>query len=394
MKICVYAIMKNESWCIERFLQHAIGADHIIIGDTGSSEDELLKCQQILDQYSHAEIIDIAVVPWRFDVARDTVLSLIPRDVDICISLDLDECLQPGWRKEIERVWVPGTTRLNYMFDWGAGIAFWYDKIHARNGYKWKNPVHEFPMPFGIEEKYASTSPDFLLNIHKPDSSKSRAQYMPMLEMSVREDPWEPKNAFYYARELSFYDKFEESITECKRYLALPRATWKTERSYAYRTIGRCHQQLGRHAEAEEAFLMSAAESPGSREPWCELAQVAYAKSEWPSCLALATRCLEIRVRELSYTVDPEVWGFKPHMWASIAAWNMKLFPLAFQHAETALNLSPDDKLLQSNYGFCKHSLEQEKCPVSTNAEPTPLAKKITQSSLPRAQRKRRSAGK
>ena len=40
--------------------------------------------------------------PWRFDVARNHALSLIPDDVDLCISLDLDEVMVPGWRAALE----------------------------------------------------------------------------------------------------------------------------------------------------------------------------------------------------------------------------------------------------------------------------------------------------
>ena len=142
MKIAVYAISKNEEQFVERFCESAKEADIILIADTGSTDNTVGLARQ-----HGATVYDIAVKPWRFDKARDAALVLLPADIDVCISLDLDEVLQPGWRQEIERVWQEDTTRLRYKFDWGAGIAFYYEKIHHRHGYHWHHPCHEYPVP-------------------------------------------------------------------------------------------------------------------------------------------------------------------------------------------------------------------------------------------------------
>ena len=173
LKICVYAISKNEEKFVQRFCEAAKDADRIYIVDTGSTDNTFDEIEAVNNSSNnhirgYVQYNKISVKPWRFDVARNTALSLISDDIDICVSLDLDEVLQPGWREEIERVWVAGTTRLKYLFDWGWGKAFYYDKIHARHGYRWTNPVHEFPTPYGIEERYAWT--DKLLVVHKPSA--------------------------------------------------------------------------------------------------------------------------------------------------------------------------------------------------------------------------------
>lgn len=120
MKIAVYAISKNEEMFVERFCKSAADADMILIADTGSTDDTVK-----LAKKHGATVQDICISPWRFDKARDAALALIPRDYDVCISLDLDEVLEPGWREEIERVWKADTTRLRYKFDWGSGITFY-----------------------------------------------------------------------------------------------------------------------------------------------------------------------------------------------------------------------------------------------------------------------------
>lgn len=346
MKICVYAVAKNEAQFVERFCESAKEADLIMIGDTGSTDDTVKKVVEL--KMPNVACFAMHVSPWRFDMARNAVLSLIPADTDVCVSLDLDEVLQPGWRQEIERVWKPGeTTRLGYMFDWGIGVQFRYEKIHQRNGYTWHHPCHEYPMPYMIEEKFAET--EMLLVVHKPDSTKSRAQYLPLLKMSIEEDPSCPRNAFYYARELGFYGQWDESIAQAYRYLALPRATWPNERCYAYRVIGRAWMEKGELGKAEQALFLGATEAPETREPWVELAKVMYKQGRWPECFAHAMRALSITYRQKLYTVDPGVWGGTPHMYASLGAWNMGMKPLALEHAKKAVELEPTNELFVNN---------------------------------------------
>ena len=346
LKIAVYAISKNEEQFVERFCESARDADIIVIADTGSTDGTVERARA-----SGATVHDICITPWRFDLARNTALALVPRDVDVCISLDLDELLEPGWREEIERVWTEGTTRLRYLFDWGCGISFYYEKIHARKGYMWHHPCHEYPVPDGrITEVWAQT--DMLLAVHKPDPTKSRGQYMDLLELSVREDPDCPRNAFYYARELSFNARWEESIVACKNYLKLPRATWHNERCYAYRVMGRCYNEIGLNQEAEQAFHSAAGEAPNTREPWCELAMLMYRQQRWEECFAYAMRALRITDRLQVYTCDPAVWGHQAHDLASIAAWHLGMTEISIEQARLAVEKSPDDLRLRANLDF------------------------------------------
>jgi len=349
MKIAVYAISKNESQFVERFCDSAKEADHILIADTGSTDGTVK-----LARKCGADVRSIFISPWRFDDARNAALALLPPDIDVCVSLDLDEVLQPGWREEIERVWTEGTTRLRYKFDWGVGIAFFYEKIHARKGYRWHHPCHEYPVPDRIEEKWAQT--DMLLVVHKPDPTKSRGQYLDLLRVSIEEDPMCPRNAFYYARELSFHGHYVESIVQNHRYLALPRSTWPNERCYSMRTIARCYKALNQTDKAREWFEKAANEAPNTREPWCELALIEYENANWQASLNAALRCLEIRDREWVYTVDPAVWGAQPHDLASIAAWNLGLHGLALEQAQLAVDLEPNDPRLQSNLAAIRGS--------------------------------------
>jgi glycosyltransferase involved in cell wall biosynthesis len=340
MKIVVYAICKNEAQFVARFCQAAKDADEIVVCDTGSTDDTvaLLKAHG-------ATVHHIHISPWRFDDARNAALALV--DADICVSLDLDEILQPGWREDVEKAWAAGTTRLRYLFDWGHGITFYSEKIHARSGYRWHHPCHERIVPDRLTEVWQDIHK--LLVVHKPDETKSRGQYLDLLRISIEEDPHCDRNAFYYARELFFAGQPDEAIKQVNRYLALPRATWRKERAYGMRIIGKAYAAKNDRQSAIEWFRKACAESPEYREPWCDLAEEAYVQSRWPECYGAALTALTITHREWVYMADPEVWGAKPYDLASIAAWNMSQPKLAEQYAKQALAHAPHDPRLKAN---------------------------------------------
>lgn len=343
LKIAVYAISKNEEQFVERFCKSAKDADLIVIADTGSTDNTVHVAQQ-----NGAITYDICISPWRFDKARDTALALIPRDFDVCISLDLDEIMEPGWREEIERVWKENTTRLRYKFDWGCGISFFYEKIHHRHGYHWHHPVHEYPRPDGrTNEIYAHT--DMLLVSHHPDNTKSRGQYMPLLELAIKEDPHCPRNAFYHARELTFYSRWEEAVTYLRKYLEMPEANWPNERCYAMRLLGKSYEHLNNHSECLKWYMAACAEAPGTREPWVDLAMFSYMKQDWNQCYFAAQKSLEIKDKALVYTMDPSVWTEKPYDLASIAAWHLGRKEEAITLCKKALEFNPKDARLMSN---------------------------------------------
>ena len=69
--------------------------------------------------------------PWRFDVARNLSLEMVPEDYDVCIALDLDEVLVKGWKEIILNNWKEDTTRLRYNYIWSHDE---YGKPHATRG--------------------------------------------------------------------------------------------------------------------------------------------------------------------------------------------------------------------------------------------------------------------
>jgi len=343
VKIAVYAIAKNEEQFVAKWVESAKDADYLCILDTGST-DRTVELAKSLGVDVQVQTFD----PWRFDHARNASLAMVPEDADYCIALDMDEVLVDGWRGTLEKAWDDGVTRPRYQYTWSwngdkPGLQYGGDKIHARHGYRWKHPVHEVIIADGEERQGW-----YGLEIHHhPDSTKSRGQYFPLLELAVAEDPDDDRNSHYLAREYYFHGKFEDAAKEFKRHLSLPRAQWKAERAQSMRYLAKCET-----AEAETWLLRAAGETPERREPWVDLAKLYYNREDWPSCYAAATRALHVTEKPLEYLCDEEAWGYLPHDLAAIAAYRLGLFKEAESHGATATDLAPEDERIKTNYRF------------------------------------------
>ena len=370
MKVCVYAICKNESQFVERWMASMGEADAVVVLDTGSTDDTVERLRA-----AGARVTVERFDPWRFDTARNRSLDLVPEDADICVCTDLDEVLHPGWRALLEAAWAPGTTRATYRYTWNflpdgrEGHVFWYSKVHARHGYRWTHPVHEVLTPDPGLVEHVVTVQGMQLD-HHADESKSRAQYLPLLELSVQEDPEDDRNMHYLGREYMFRGQWEKAIATLKRHLSLPRATWRDERCASMRFLARCCQAMGQEGEAESWLWRAAGEAPYLREPWVELAALLYQKKDMEGTAYCAGRALAITERPRTYITEGSAWGSQPADLRSLGLYYTGRKEEALTYAKQASALEPENRRLRDNAELIARELQV----TSRSMEPVQLS--------------------
>jgi glycosyltransferase involved in cell wall biosynthesis len=348
MKVAVYTIAKNEEQFVERWYESAKDADYLLILDTGSTDGTRKKA---LELGIHVDVVHIK--PWRFDIARNSSLAMIPDYIDYCIALDMDEVLVPGWREELEKAHAQGATRPRYNYTWSwnedgtPGLQYGGDKIHSRFGYRWKHPVHETLTRYGTEPE---TQCWIDLQIeHHPDNTKSRGQYFPLLEMAVAEDPEDERNRFYFARELYYHKLYERAADQFRIYLNNKKAVWAPERSAAYRFLAKCEPHKA------EMYLSNAySEAPDRREAAVELAQFYHNTNQWEECYKYASLALQIENKPLEYLCENFAWGEVPYDLMALSSYHLGKYEEALIYGVKALELSPNNERLQANIGFYK----------------------------------------
>ena len=348
-KICVYAICKNEERFADRWMDAVSEADLVVVTDTGS-EDATVERLRARGAVVHTE----AISPWRFDAARNKAMDHIPDDVDICVSNDLDEVFEPGWRQKLEEAWQPHHTRARYLFTWSYHTdgspdkQYTMEKVHRRHGFRWIRPVHEVLEYGGPDEESIVWVKGMVLN-HHPDLSKPRAQYLPLLELSVQENPSDDRASFWLGREYMYNGQYDACIAELKRHLALPSATWDEERCASMRFIAKSYQAKGDLREARLWLYRAVAECPRVREPYLHLARLGYLEGNWPLVYLMVERALAITQRSGSYLTETESWGYSLYNFGAISAYRLGLYQKSYDYAKTAYELAPWNEQLKKN---------------------------------------------
>lgn len=347
-KIVVYAISKNEEKFVDRWVDSMQEADEIYVLDTGSTDKTVSKLKK-----RKVNVKKKIIKPWRFDVARNESLKLVPSDADICVCTDLDEVLEKGWRKKLEEIWQDNITRLRYNYNWKLDennkpiVNFYTDKIHIRDNYKWTHPVHEVLTYTNGNEVFLTTD-EITLN-HYPDNTKSRSSYLPLLELSVKEDPEDDRNMHYLGREYMYYQKWDKCIDTLIKHLSLKTATWKDERCASMRFIARSYRNLNRIEEAKMWLDKAINEAPYLRDPYVEKAMLEYELENWNEVIKNCNTALKITTHTKCYINETFSFDNTIYDLLSIAYFYLDDIDNAIINIDKALNMEPDNERLLKN---------------------------------------------
>lgn len=344
MKIAVYAIAKDEEKNVDGFLISAKDANLIVVADTGSTDNTVAELttpwhwkRLPFDSGWKADIKvhNISINPWRFDTARNVALALVPADIDVCVRLDLDERLQPGWREAIEAVWKPGITQLWYDFTHSPGYTVRANNIHARHGYIWRCWDHEGLYPVaGCRTVMANTTASI---VHHQDHTKPRTAILGRLQRAVQEDP-SSRTRYYLGREYFYYRHWQKCLETLVAYLALPDATRDDERMDAMSMIAESCFNLGKAEDGIRWYYKAIAECT-TREPYLGLARRLYGLNDKEQALGLVQSALKLTNKLTTIYYKPGAWDNSPYLFAANCArdlgWDVKAREY-FTLAETA----------------------------------------------------------
>lgn len=347
MKVAVYTIALNEEQFVRRWYESSKDADYHLICDTGSTD----KTVEIAESLG-IKVVHCKIKPFRFDDARNMSLFSLPEDIDYCVALDMDEVMVDGWRPELEKALAEGTDRPQYKFvtDWDAegnpAVEFDGFRIHRRHGVRWIYPIHEVPSTYDgtdFRKRY-----NFEIH-HRPDKTKSRGQYLPMLIMAAKENP-DSRNLYYLGREYFYRQQFVECANTLKEYLE--KSVFKAEMSYAMRMLAKCEPE-----QAEE-WLTKSIETYPCRESLLALANHYYMAKQWDECILVAKEALKVTQKPTEFLSEGWAWGHMADDLIAVCSWQNKDFKTAYKHGKKALEISPNDERLQKNLEFFKEKVK------------------------------------
>ena len=218
--IAVYAICLNEATNVSDFMETAHDADHIYVADTGSTDGTFAEFEKWCQMHPWLKrkltVQSIFVRPWRFDVGRNTALSLVPPMVDICVVLDLDETLSPNWKQAILDHWQGNINAVRPWYTNGDGYET-YDgrRIHSRAGWVWRHPCHEQLYPYGGVANFSDARE--IVITHK--RAMLHSNYLHLCYMAWQEDPTDAHCQFFLGREYYVAGMYEAAVHLLRHYM-------------------------------------------------------------------------------------------------------------------------------------------------------------------------------
>lgn len=364
-RVGVYAIAKQEAKHAARWAAVTAEADHRLVCVDSRTSDNT---ETILSE-AGVETWDVdwagvlaengvkGVDGFRFDFARDHALSLMPDNVDVCVVLDLDETLDPGWADLVRAAWDADPFDRGYLQYWPGpwvgnpgGGWYWHARIHARHGMAWRRACHEDVFAadgFGREA--------WVEGVHVRAAEippvKPRSNYLPLLQLAVDEDPDDPRMWTYLARQLA-WDGADSGEVFAAVNRALSLDVWAPEGAFLCR--------LAAERSDDTAWLERAtALFPGEPEAWHALALHRLNTQDWSDAYAAARNGLGCPAAAAHYLARADIrrWGL--HDVAAVAAHHAGDTAAALTHGAAAVHANPADPRLAVNLAYYADTLTQ-----------------------------------
>jgi len=367
-KICVYAICHNEMKFVNRWLDSMQEADYIVVLDTGSDDGTYEALQNDSRVYKVEQKV---ITPWRFDVARNESMKLIPEDANILICTDLDEILHPGWAKALREKWIDGFhIRGYYQYIWShtndgkPGRIFLYDKIHDRN-WIWACPVHEMledTLNRGNDylREHTITLWNEVVLEHFPDPEKSRGSYLGLLELRAKERPDDYYGLFFLSHEYFYREMYDKSIEILKDIVSRFSDHFTlTELAGAYLFLGDDYRKLDDKEMAIYYYNLGINVEPTFRECYLNAAEIFNELKMYDIGLAYVNTALKKCYRHYVWLERDNSYNGQPEDILSISYYylaleknckdKLKYLTKSYQYVNFALSCNPNDDRLKNN---------------------------------------------
>lgn len=375
IKICVYAIAKNEAKFAVKWYNSMKEADYVAVLDTGST-DNTVKILKNLGAIVETKVID----PWRFDVARNESMKLVPDDADVLVCTDLDEVFEDGWADAIRDAWIPGVhERGEYNYIWkhnpdgSPDVLYNYNKIHTRN-WIWRTPVHEYLTRENDDKNFYYTKEktcflhDKITLHHFPDNTKSRQGYLDLLKIRVDEYPDDKISVLYLAREYWFRNQYENAIEMLKGIVADADSFKPIHIAFSYMMMGSSYIGLAERQsddnkkqqylyDAENALNTGIEKYPTYMENYTLLGTMYATHGYWDAARKIIEMGFSKAVRIYDWTETGVNWEESPLTTLGACYSYLGYKVKAVACFAKAYKINPNSFILSNNFFNCLNSL-------------------------------------
>lgn len=307
ISVSLCMIVRDEEAVLSRCLDSVKDVvDEIVIVDTGSQD----RTREIALQYTDR----VFEFPWIHDFSAARNFSFEQAKMDYILWLDADDVLpDPEGFRQMLRQLPPeaDTVMLPYQtaFDQEGKPTFWFyrERLMRRDPRAlWKGAVHEVITPFGVTLRR-----DVPVRHLKPPAPYSRRNLEIYQDQLAQGKSFEPRDQFYYARELYYHREYNEAISQLEKYLE--GAGWVENQIEACMVLASCHEAQGRQLNAIRALCSSFVYDRPRPAVCCRLGKIFTQQSKWEQAVFWYHTALDTpRQEESGAFISEDDTGYLP----------------------------------------------------------------------------------
>lgn len=309
--ISLCMIVRDEAEVLERCLESVRDlVDEIVIADTGSVD----RTKEIAAAFTD-RIYDYK---WEDDFSAARNFAFSQATGEYLLWMDADDIFPASekrkfydLKKELEQKPCDVVMMIyDTGFDEnGKAVFSYYRERLIRNCTKarWQGRVHEAVQPFGevrwedIHFEHRKKKEDF--------SDRNLRIYEKMIGEGQK---LEPREQFYYGRELYDHERYEEAERIFEQFLREP-AAWLENRLDAVRLRASCLRVLQREEESLDCLLSALRLVPPTGEHCCDIGWYFFCREEWENAVFWYENALHAENRkEKGAFVQEECYGYIP----------------------------------------------------------------------------------
>lgn len=266
--ISAVLIAKNSSTTIRRCLESLKGLDHVVVHDTGSTDDTMEIARSM-----GADVSETRIEPFHFAKARNEAMFRAKNPW--VLSIDSDEILKEGSIGAI----LDGIRNMTFV-----GFNVGYEnraeeagsiqtgmkaRIFRKGSWTWKYRVHERLVPLYPPAKIGKIKGCVIEHHPLGDKSWRVAQNMELLKLCVEESP----EYLFASKQLGLgyvlLERWKDAIPYLAAYVRLPENPESPpfERAATRMQLAKCMARNGQLEASMSQFMEAAEEAPKRREP-------------------------------------------------------------------------------------------------------------------------------
>ena len=348
LSLCM--IVKNEHDTLARCLDCVRDiADEIIIVDTGSTDDT----KEIAKKYTD-KVYDFE---WCYDFAKARNFSFSKATKDYIMWLDADDVILEQDREKLKilkKILTPDIDmvmlkyNLNLDENGVPALSYYRERIVKRSkGYTWVSPIHEVIPQRGkvLHENIAITHQ----KLHPSDLKRNITIFEKMIGKGIKLDS---RQTFYYARELMYAKRYDESIKWYEDLLNNPDA-WIENKISACLDLYAIYLSLDNEKSALSSLFKSFEYDTPRAEVCCKLGQYFISKKNYN----LAVYWLNVALND-KYDISSggfftkDYYDFVPLIELCVCYYYLGDIELAIEYNEKAGSIKPNDINYLNNKAF------------------------------------------